>query len=130
MRRLAANRRLAVGVGTLLPLVEVIRRSADLASWWLWVDDWVIGAALLLSAWWSRDGRQRGPRALAAAWGLTSGIGYYSFVGHLLRWDESDVSSLPGWVITAVVGAGTLLAIYATLSSVTHHSEAVPTHNA
>jgi len=119
MLQLAANRRLAVAVGIVLPLAEVIRRSADLGSWWLWLDDMLIGAALLLSAWWSRDGGQQGPRALAAAWGLASGMGYHSFLGHLLRWNESDVSSLPGWVVAAIVGAGTLLAIYATFSSVT-----------
>jgi hypothetical protein len=52
-------------------------------------------------------------------------MGYYSFVGHLLRWKESDVSSLPGWVITTVVGAGTLLAIYAAFSSIIVREEPV-----
>jgi hypothetical protein len=85
---IVANRRLAIGIGVVLPIAEMVRRSADLGSWWLWIDDWLIGAALLLGAWYSRDGSERGLRALAAAWGLTSGMGYYSFVGHLLRRNE------------------------------------------
>jgi hypothetical protein len=130
MLGIVANRRLAVGIGVVLPLAEMVRRSADLGSWWLWIDDWLIGAALLLGAWYSRGESESGLRALAAAWGLTSGMGYYSFGGHLLRRNESDVSSLPGWAITAVVGLGTLIAIYATLSSITHRAGSVVDHHA
>jgi hypothetical protein len=123
MLGIVANRRLAVGIGVVLPLAEVIRRSADLGSWWLWI-------ALLLGAWYSRDGSERGLRALAAAWGLTTGMGYHSFVGHLLRRNELDVSSLPGWAIAAVVGLGTLIATYAAVSSIAHRAESMADHRA
>jgi hypothetical protein len=82
----------------------------------------LIGAALLLGAWYSRNGSEHGLRALAAAWGLTSGVRYYSFEGHLFRRNKLEVSSLPGWAVTAVAGLGTLIAIYAALSSITHRS--------
>jgi hypothetical protein len=116
--KLAAVRRLALVIGTLLPVAEVVRRASDLASWWLWVDDFVIGGALLAGARAARGGSERGLRALAAAWGVAAGMGYYSLVGHILRLGEADVSGLPGWVITLVIALGWLAVLVALVSTV------------
>ena len=112
-----SNRRLAVAIGIVLPLAETVRRSSDLASWWLWIDDWLIGGALILGAWAAGARRAGGLRALAAAWGVAAGMGYYSLVGHVLRVGEPDVSGLPGWTITAVIGLGWLLVLYGLVST-------------
>ncbi|MEA3016794.1 MAG: hypothetical protein QOI38_1516 [Sphingomonadales bacterium] len=112
-----ANRRLALAIGFVLPLAETVRRSADLASWWLWIDDWLIGAALIAGAWAAGSGRAGGLRALAAAWGFAAGLGYYSLVGHLLRTGEADVSGLPGWTVMAAIGIGWLVTLYALAST-------------
>ncbi|HYJ29258.1 MAG TPA: hypothetical protein VEW25_02835 [Allosphingosinicella sp.] len=117
MLSVRANRRLAFAIGILLPLAETARRSGDLASWWLWIDDWLIGGALVLGAWAAGARRAGGLRALAAAWGLAAGMGYYSLVGHLLRVGEEDVSGLPGWTLVAVIGLGWLLVLYALAST-------------
>ena len=117
MLSLRANRRLALGIGIVLPLAETARRSDDLASWWLWVDDWLIGGALILGAWAAGARRAGGLRALAAAWGVAAGMGYYSLVGHLLRIGERDVSGLPGWVLAAAIGLGWLVVLYALAST-------------
>lgn len=117
MLSVASNRRLAVAIGIGLPLAETVRRSGDLASWWLWVDDWLIGGALLLGAWAAGARRAGGLRALAAAWGVAAGMGYYSLVGHLLRIGEPDVSGLPGWTVTAAIGLGWLLVLYGLAST-------------
>jgi hypothetical protein len=114
---LRANRRLALGIGIVLPLAETARRSGDLASWWLWIDDWLIGAALILGAWAAGARRAGGLRALAAAWGVAAGIGYCSLVGHLLRIGERDVSGLPGWVLAVAIGLGWLAVLYALAST-------------
>ncbi len=119
MLSLRANRRLALFIGILLPLAETVRRASELGQWWLWIDDYVIGAALIVGATASRNGSGPGVRALAAAWGIAAGMGYYSLVGHLLRIGEQDVSGLPGWVITLVIGLGWLGVCYALLSTVT-----------
>jgi len=116
--KLPAIRGLALIIGVLLPVAEVVRRSGDLASWWLWIDDLVIGAVLLSGAWAARDGSERGLRTLAAAWGVAAGMGYYSLVGHLLRLGEVDVSGLPQSVITAVIGAGWVLILIALVSTI------------
>ena len=120
---IAANRRLAVIAGILLPLGELIRRHADLAAWWLWMDDVTIGAALLLAAWIAARRPEMGRRALAGAWGLASGMGYYSFVGHVLAWRDRDVSALPGWVLAVAVGLLWLVALYGLVSAVAAREE-------
>ena len=118
MLKLPAIRRLAFAIGALLPLAEVVRRASDLGSWWLWIDDFVIGGALLTGAWAARNGSEHGLRALAAAWGVAAGMGYYSLVGHILRVGEADVSGLPGWVITLVIALGWLVILFALLSTI------------
>jgi uncharacterized membrane protein YbjE (DUF340 family) len=118
MLNLPVIRRIAFVIGVLLPLAETIRRSSALGEWWLWIDDFLIGGALLAGAWASRSGSAPGLRSLAAAWGIAAGMGYYSLVGHILRVGEQDVSGLPGWVITLVIGLGWLLVVYALMSTI------------
>ena len=118
MLSLSANRKFAALLGVLLPLAETIRRSSDLGAFWLWLDDYVIGGALLAGAWASRAGGERSLLSLAAAWGIAAGMGYYSLVGHILRLAERDVSGLPGWSITLVIGLGWLAVLYALLSTI------------
>lgn len=115
---LPAIRALAFALGGLLPVAEVARRASDLGSWWLWIDDFVIGGALLAGAWAARHGSEQGLRALAAAWGVAAGMGYYSLVGHILRLGETDVSGFPGWVITLVIALGWLVVLFALISTV------------
>jgi hypothetical protein len=116
--KLPAIRGLALAIGALLPLAELARRASDLASWWLWIDDFVIGGALLAGAWAARNRSERGLRALAAGWGVAAGMGYYSLVGHILRLGDADVSGLPQWAITAVIGPGWLLILFALISTI------------
>lgn len=118
MPGLIALRRLAVISGLLLPVLEMLRRSADLAAWWLWVDDDWAGAVLLAGAWASRTGSPSGMRALTAAWGIAAGMGYYSFAGHVAHAAERDVSSLSGWTMVAAVGAIWALALYTLLACI------------
>jgi hypothetical protein len=116
MLPLVRVRQMAYLIGILLPLAETVRRSGSLAEWWLWADDYLIGVSLLAAARLSRDRSAPGERALAAAWGLTCGMGYYSLVGHLLRIEEADVSGLPGWVVPLVIGVGLAIAIWSLIS--------------
>jgi hypothetical protein len=116
--KLPAIRGLAIAIGALLPLAELVRRAGDLASWWLWIDDFVIGGALLAGAWASRHASERGVRALAGAWGVAAGMGYYSLVGHVLRLGGTDVSGMPQWVITLVIALGWLLVLLALVSTI------------
>ncbi|MEA3061352.1 MAG: hypothetical protein QOJ94_1133 [Sphingomonadales bacterium] len=118
MLSLAANRRLAIVAGLLLPALELLRRASQLAFWWHWIDDVLIGAALLAAAWAARARPTLARPALAGAWGIASGMGYYSFAGHVLEAGARDVSGLPGWALAAAVGAAWLIALYALASAV------------
>lgn len=109
--RIATVRRVAMLCGTALPLAETVRRSAHLAQWWLWIDDYLIGAALLIGAWASRNRSPAGLRVLTAGWGIAAGMGYYSFVGHVMAAGVPDVSGAPGIALAVAVGAGWLLAL-------------------
>jgi hypothetical protein len=117
MLSLAANRRLAIVAGILLPALELIRRRSELQLWWRWADDVFIGACLIAAAWavGVRSGSAR--PALAGAWGIASGMGYYSLAGHVLEAGSRDVSGLPGWTLAAAIGAAWLLALYALASA-------------
>ena len=117
MLSLAANRRLAIVAGILLPLLELIRRRSELALWWHWIDDVLIGACLLTAAWAARAHPASRRPALAGAWGIASGMGYCSFVGHVLEAQARDVSGLPGGTLAAAVGAAWLIALYALASA-------------
>jgi hypothetical protein len=118
MPSVAIVRRVAIVCGIALPLAETVRRSAHLAEWWLWIDDYLIGAGLLIGAWASRHRSPTGLRALTAAWGIAAGMGYYSFVGHVMDAGARDGSGVPGVVLALVVGAGWLLALAMLASSI------------
>jgi len=102
--------------GILLPLLESIRRWGT-GNYLLWLDDYLIGAALLLAAWRAHREGVRARPWLAAAWGLACGIGYSSFVSHWLRMDEPDVSRLDHRFLTGAIGAALLFALLALYGS-------------
>ena len=117
---LTFSRRLALGFGVLLPIVETIRRwqqLGDVRVWPSWLDDVLLGAALLYGAWRVAKNLETGRPWLAAAWGLTCGMAYTSFFGQLARLDQPDPSCLPAAWVVGIKGVGFLLAILALAGS-------------
>jgi hypothetical protein len=102
--------------GVLLPLLESVRRWGT-GNYLLWLDDYLIGAALLAAAWQAGRDPVRGRLWLAAAWAFACGIGYSSFVGHWLRMDEPDVGRFDHHLLTGAIGLGLLLALLALYGS-------------
>ncbi len=96
--------------GLLVPLLESIRRWGT-GNHLLWLDDYLIGAALLFAAWRAHREGVRARPWLAAAWGLACGIGYSSFVSHWLRMNEPDVGHFDHRLLTGGIGVGLLLAL-------------------
>lgn len=98
------SRTLAIIFGVLAPIAETIRR------WHTWrempaalIDDYVLGALLLAGAWATARNPARGRLLLAAAWGFTCGLGYYSVFGHLHRYRMGELDPAPissGYVLT------------------------------
>lgn len=102
--------------GILVALLESVRRWGT-GNYLLWLDDYLIGAALLFAAWRAHREGVRSRPWLAAAWGLACGIGYSSFVSHWLRMDQPDVGRFDHRVLTAGIGLGLLLALVALYGS-------------
>ena len=106
----------ALAGGLLLPLIETVRRWGT-GNYLLWLDDYLIGAALLLAFFRVRRRAEGGRLWLAAAWGFTCGIGYMSLAGHWLNLDRPDVSGLDHRLVTGALGLGVLLALLALYGS-------------
>jgi hypothetical protein len=102
--------------GVLIPLLESIRRWGT-GNYLLWLDDYLVGAALLFAAWQAGRDNPSGRPWLAAAWAFACGIGYSSFVGHWLRMDEPDVGRFDHHLLTGAIGLGLLLALLALYGS-------------
>jgi hypothetical protein len=102
--------------GVALPALESVRRWGT-GNYLFWVDDYLIGAALVAAAWRAgRDGSGARPW-LAAAWAFACGIGYSSFLGHWLRMDQPDVGRFDHRLLTGAIGLGLLLALLALYGS-------------
>jgi hypothetical protein len=102
------------GVGT--PLVETIRR------WSTWqeyppaiIDDYLMGALLIAGAWASGRHKPYGDRLLAAAWGFTCGMGYYSVFMQLRNYQLGipDPAPIPSFWVFVIKAVGTTLAAVA-----------------
>jgi hypothetical protein len=121
------SRTLAILFGFLAPLAETIRR------WNSWrdfppalFDDYIMGALLLAGAWLTARNFHRGQRLLAAAWGFTCGLGYYSFFEQLRSYQlgEIDPAPIPSSWVLAIKGVGVLLALAALLATLTARERA------
>jgi hypothetical protein len=97
--------------------VRRYHQLGDFAAWPGWLDDFILGAALLSGAILTSRGRLENARYLAAAWGITCGMAYGSFFGTLLHLDVPDPAPVaPVWVAT-IKGVGFVLAIVALIGA-------------
>ena len=108
------SRRLAWIFGCALPVLETSRRwqqLGDFTQWPAWLDDFILGAALLTGAILTARGRHENARYLAAAWGITCGMAYGSFFSTLLHLDVPDPGPLAPLWVAMIKGLGFALAI-------------------
>lgn len=104
-------------MGVTLPLLETIRRGTNFDNIPAYVDDYLIGAFLLLAARAVASGRPKGQAMLVAAWGVLCGGFYGSFFGQIYS-SAPDVSGLANGLVIVVKGALYLIAIAALICSV------------
>jgi hypothetical protein len=125
------SRGLAATYGIGLPLGETARRWGKIDYWPAFLDDWIIGAFLLIAVWATRPARPvlGGGAVLAAAWGFTCGLGYASVFGHLRTLDQPEVGPLPHVVIAGIIGVGWLGVIAALLATVVASEHVETTHD-
>jgi hypothetical protein len=95
----------AYGMGTALPLLEVLRRGTNFSTISGYVDDFIAGALLLYAARAVSRQKPSGPVLLAAAWAVLCGGLYNSFFGQLEGAASHDVSGLPKATVVLIKGA-------------------------
>jgi hypothetical protein len=114
------SRYLAIILGILTPLAETVRR------WHTWrenppalFDDYILGAFLLYGAWRVGKDVRSGQRYLAAGWGFTCGMAYYSFFEqvHRNRLGIADPAPIPSEWVAVIKGVGLALGVLALLLS-------------
>jgi hypothetical protein len=96
--------RLAVAMGIFLPLAETVRRSNQLldpARFLNWFDDYLLGGALLLAAYWVKQQNRNALSWLTAAWGIGVGALFLSFIGQIEYYFEPEGD--PGIFSTTLV---------------------------
>ncbi len=98
-------------VGILLPGLEVLRRRTNFDRPESYVDDFIVGALLLLAASSVSRGRAYGRYLLAGSWGVLCGGLYSSFFGQLQSPLPDDISGLPNLVVVAIKGVFWAVAI-------------------
>jgi hypothetical protein len=114
------SRRLAVVFGIALPILETIRRFPQLgdpAHWPMWLDDLLLGAALVIGARLTSDFRYQNARYLAAAWGAACGMGYGSFFSQLRHLDLPDPAPISSEWVAIIKGVGLALAMVALIGA-------------
>jgi len=122
------SRRLALVIGSLLPVAETIRRwrqLGDVSVWPLWLDDFLIGGFLLYAFWRTRQNAFENRRFLAAAWGFTCGMAYLSFFGQITSLDVVDSAPIPTEWVAVIKGVGLMLSVLALVGSL-GETEGVP----
>ena len=70
-------------LGLAIPVLETVRRGLGFEDVTTLVEDYVVGALLLLAAGAVRAGRRPGPLLLVVAWAALAGGLFPSFFGHL-----------------------------------------------
>jgi hypothetical protein len=70
-------------LGLAIPVLETLRRGLGFEDVTTLVEDYVVGALLLLAAGAVRAGRRHGPLLLVVAWAALAGGLFPSFFGHL-----------------------------------------------
>jgi hypothetical protein len=86
-------------LGVALPIFEVCRRRTDFSDIPGYIDDFIIGALLLVAARATVRERPYGRGLLIAAWGILCGGLWGSFFGQLFRTDPHDISGLPNLTV-------------------------------
>lgn len=119
------SRYLAAFFGIALPILETIRRFGqlgDISVWPMWLDDFLLAAFLLAGARMTSHARYQNAKYLAAAWGATCGMAYYSFFAQLQHLDAQDPAPISSLWVAVVKGAGFTLAIVALIGALKHPS--------
>lgn len=128
--RLTVSRSLAILLGVVIPVLEVLRRWG---TWWQYppafLDDFLLGGFLLVGAWATRPSvNEHGRSVLASAWAFALGMIYCSASVHhqaLIR-GEPDPAPIPSSWVLAVKLVGLAVTLGAMLLSLLPDRQSEP----
>ena len=83
------------------------------------LDDYLLAALILYSAWLSGHDVRRGQNFLAAGWGMATGVAYGSFVRQLgeLSAGHPDPAPVPSYWVATIKGALLVLSLIALVAT-------------
>ena len=105
--RIKISMYLAFAGGILTPLLETIRRWHQLSDsryFISWFDDYLIGGFLFFAALKTYKSIAKGQKYLTAAWGLATGMAFYSFFGQLQSLDQPDPVPVSSSTVAIIKG--------------------------
>lgn len=103
-KSLKISTKMAIIMGIFLPLAETVRRSNqlfDLARFFSWFDDYILGGILLMAVYLVKKRKAYANSCLIAAWGFVSGALFLSFLGQFNYYQTN--TSDPGIFSTSFV---------------------------
>jgi len=105
-------------MGIALPVLETVRRGANVDDIPGYVDDYLIGAFLLFAARAATKRQPNGPVLLVAAWAILCGGFYSSFFGQIRFATTPDISGYSNVLVIAVKGCLYAVAIAALVKAI------------
>jgi hypothetical protein len=115
--------------GVLTPLLETIRRwnqLTDFRYFVFWFDDYLIGGFLIFAAYKTYTSAAVGQKYLSAAWGIATGMAFYSFFTQIQSVDRADPAPVASSTVAIIKGVMLVTCIVCMIFSLTerHNDEA------
>jgi hypothetical protein len=108
--------------GVLTPLLETIRRwdhLSDLRYFVSWFDDYLIGGFLIFAAYKTYKSIPDGQKYLSGAWGIATGMAFYSFFMQIQSLDRADPAPVASSTVAIVKGVMLVTCIVCLIFSLT-----------
>jgi hypothetical protein len=106
--------------GLVTPLLETIRRwdqLSDIRYFIMWFDDYLIGGFLIFAAFKTYRSALNGQKYLSSAWGVATGMSFYSFFGQLISLDRPDPAPVASSTVAIIKGLMLLVCIVSMIFS-------------
>ena len=93
----------------------------DIHYFLAWFDDYMVGGLLFFAAWTAYKSIEKGRKYLVAAWGIATGMSFYSFTSQLQVINQPDPAPVSSSTVAIVKGIMFLVAVVCLVFSLSDH---------